>query len=184
MAILRFICLSIYKFTYMKKLLIMFLAAMFILPCAAQRAGLVKDEGGYTNIRQGPGTNYAVVDQIPDGFYINFAPGTGSWYKVYTSYTDDSPQELIGYIHSSKVVVPKRQGGCKTLGYVLDEGGYTNIRKGPGTRHAIVGKVRDGSYILFSYDSDNGWLKVYTQTGAFRGYMSANKISPVESPCF
>lgn len=169
----------------MKKLLLMILAAMFILPCAAQQAGLVKDEGGTTNIRKGPGTNYAVVEQVPDGSYISFSRGTGNWYKVYTTYTDGSPQELIGYIHSSKVVVPKRQPGvCKMLVYVNDEDGYTNIRKGPGTRYAIVGKVRDGSFILCSGDYEDGWYKVYTQSGTFRGYMSAKKVSITESPCF
>ena len=162
----------------------MILAAMVMLPCVAQNPALVKDEGGMTNIRKGPGTNYAVVEQIPDGMFINYGPGQGSWYKVYTTYTDDSPQDLIGYIHSSKVVVPKRQGVCKMVAYVNDEGGYTNIRKGPGTGYAIVGKVRDGSYILCSGDYGEKWFKVYTQTGTLRGYMSANKISILESPCF
>ena len=155
-----------------------------MLPCAAQRFGLVKDEGGYTNIRKGPGSNYAVVEKIPDGMFINFVPGKGSWYKVYTTYTDDTPQDFIGYIHSSKVVVPKRQGVCKMVAYVADEGGYTNIRKGPGTNNAIVGKVRDGSYILCSGDYSDKWFKVYTQTGTLRGYISANKVNILESPCF
>ena len=66
----------------------------------------------------------------------------------------------------------------------LDEDGYTNIRKGPGTRYAIVGKVRDDSYILCSGDFEDGWYKVYTQTGTFRGYMSAKKLEVTESPCF
>ena len=168
----------------MKKLLLMILAVMVMLPCAAQRSGLVKDEDGYTNIRKGPGTNYEIVDQVPDGMFINYGPGTGKWYKVYTSYTDGTPQDFIGYIHSSKVVVPKRQGPCKMVGLVMDEDGYTNIRKGPGTRYAIVGKVRDGGYILCSGDYSDGWFKVYTQTGTFRGYMSAMKIQITESPCF
>ncbi len=103
----------------MKKILLLVLAAMIMLPCAAQRAGLVKDEDGYTNIRKGPGTNYEIVDQVPDGMFINFGPGKGNWYKVYTSYTDGSAQELIGYMHSSKVVVPKRQGEWKQVGQVV-----------------------------------------------------------------
>ena len=55
---------------------------------------------------------------------------------------------------------------------------------GPGTKYAIVGKVRDGGYILFSGDVDAKWYKVYTQAGTFRGYMSANKILRMESPQF
>lgn len=168
----------------MKKILLLVLAAMIMLPCAAQRAGLVKDEDGYTNIRKGPGTNYEIVDQVPDGMFINFGPGKGNWYKVYTSYTDGSAQDLIGYIHSSKVVVPKRQGEWKQVGQVVDEDGYTNIRKGPGTKYAIVGKVRDGGFILYSGKYGDSWYKVYTQAGTFRGYMSAKKIQPTESPSF
>ena len=168
----------------MKKMLLQILVAMVMLPCAAQRPGLVKDEDGYTNIRKGPGTNYAIVDKVPDGMFISFGLGQGKWYKVYTTYTDGSEQELLGYIHSSKVVVPKRQGPCKMVAHVVDEDGYTNIRKGPGTRYAIVGKVRDDSYILCSGDFEDGWYKVYTQTGTFRGYMSAKKLEVTESPCF
>ena len=175
----------LFKIITMKKLLMLFVAFMVMLPCAAQtRFGLVKDEDGYTNIRKGPGTNYEIVDQVPDGMFINFAPGKGNWYKVYTSYTDGSEQEMTGYIHSSKVVVPKRQGAWKEVGMVKDEDGYTNIRKGPGTKYAIVGKVRDGSYILISGDYDATWYKVYTQQGVFRGYMSARKVMKLESPQF
>lgn len=168
----------------MKKIVLMILATIMLLPCAAQRAGLVKDEGGDTNIRKGPGTNYEIVETVPDGSFINFGPGSGNWYKVFTCYTDGTPQDLIGYIHSSKVVVPKRQGVWKKLGYVVDEDGYTNIRKGPGTKYAIVGKVRDGGYILYSGNFGDSWYKVYTQTGTFRGYMSAKKIQATETPSF
>ena len=69
-------------------------------------------------------------------------------------------------------------------GRVQDSDGYTNIRKGPGTKYAIVGKVRDGGYILYSGKYGDSWYKVYTQAGTFRGYMSAKKIQPTESPSF
>ena len=61
----------------MKKLFPLLLAFVMSVPCLAQqmRPGLVKDEGGYTNIRKGPGTQYEVVDQIPDGMFINFVKG-------------------------------------------------------------------------------------------------------------
>ena len=65
-----------------------------------------------------------------------------------------------------------------------DEGGETNIRKGPGTKYDIVGKVKDNSYILYSGEYGDKWYKVYTQAGALRGYISANKLEPLESPAF
>lgn len=70
------------------------------------------------------------------------------------------------------------------MGLVKDEDGYTNIRKGPGTKYAIVGKVRDGGFILISGEFNDRWYKVYTQKGAFRGYISANKVMRMESPAF
>ena len=145
---------------------------------------LVKDEGGETNIRKGPGTNYAIVEKISDGFFINCIPTKGAWTKVYTTYTSGEQQDFIGYIATSKLVFPKRQGAWKMVGQVKEEGGYTNIRKGPGTNYAIVGKVKDGSFILYSGNYDDKWLKVYTQKGELRGYMSGSKINALESPSF
>jgi uncharacterized protein YgiM (DUF1202 family) len=170
----------------MKKFLPLLLAFVISMPCLAQqmRPGLVKDEDGYTNIRKGPGTQYAIVEQVPDGMFINFAKGTNGWCKVYTNYTDGTPQDLIGYMSANKIVVPPRKGPMKEVAMVKDEDGYTNIRKGPSTRHAIVGKVRDGSYILISGDFEDRWYKVYTQKGVFRGYISANKVERLESPQF
>ena len=70
------------------------------------------------------------------------------------------------------------------MGLVKDEDGYTNIRKGPGTKYAIVGKVKDGGYILISGEYDDPWFKVYTQNGTMRGYISAKKVLRIESPEF
>ena len=69
-------------------------------------------------------------------------------------------------------------------GLVKEEGGFTNVRKGPGTKYAIVDKVLDGSYVLISGDYGDKWYKIYTQRGAFRGYISANKLEDMESPEF
>lgn len=170
----------------MKKLTVLLLLVAMNMTAMAQsyRAGLVKDEGGFTNVRKGPGTNYAVVDKIQDGFFVNFQNMGNGWAKIYTNYTDDTPQDLIGYMSMSKIVVPQRKGEYKYVAMVAQEGGYTNIRKGPGTNYAVVGKVRDGSYILYSGDFNSNWYKVYTQKGVFRGYMAASKLESLESPQF
>ncbi len=170
----------------MKKLITLLLAIVIGIPCMAQqlRMGLVKDEDGYTNIRKGPGTNYEIVDQMPDGMFVHFTKGTKGWHKVYTVYTSDGTQEFLGYMAANKIVVPPRKGEWKEVAQVKDEDGYTNIRKGPGTKYAIVGKVRDGSFILISGDYDAKWYKVYTQNGTMRGYISGNKVDKMESPTF
>ena len=169
----------------MRKLVTFLLAMLMGIPCMAQyRMGLVKDEDGYTNVRKGPGTKYEIVDQVPDGMWVSFTKGEKGWHKIYTTYTSGEEQEFIGYMSANKIVVPPRQGAWKQVAQVKDEDGYTNIRKGAGTKYAIVGRVRDGSYILISGEYDDRWFKVYTQKGTFRGYISANKVLRIESPMF
>lgn len=167
----------------MKKLILIIVAVVMSIAAFAQSPALIKDEGGYTNVRKGPGTDYAIVEKLKDGMPISYKrSSTSGWYKIYYIGGGNS-DAFIGYVASSKVVVPKRQGAWKYVGQVKPEGGYTNIRKGAGSSYDIVGKVKDGSYILYSRSS-NGWYKVYTQSGAFRGFMSASKINMTESPAF
>ena len=168
----------------MKKLLFTLLALATMLPATAQKPGLVKDEDGYTNLRKGPGTTYDIVDQIPDGMFVYYKAGPDGWNLIYTPTEGAESYEFIGFMAGNKIVVPKRSGDKKYVGKVKDEDGYTNIRKGPGTNYAIVGKVKDGGYILYSGGKEDRWYKVYKQDGTFRGYMARNKIMKTASPAF
>lgn len=170
----------------MKKLLLLVLAVACSLPILAQTRGMVKREGGYTNVRSGPGTQYSVVRKIKDGSTIYYTNYNGSWCEVYSS---PSQRSFIGYMASSKIVRGggydrdydrgnydrgQRRGGYRTA-WVVDEDGYTNIRRGPGTQYSIVDRVRDGSYISVG-GSERGWYRVYNSRGVLRGYISGNKI--------
>ena len=66
--------------------------------------GYVKDEDGYTNVRQGPGTNYAIVTQILDGnpVYYTIVPNS-NWYLVY-----DERGNTLGYMYSNRIVPSNR----------------------------------------------------------------------------
>ena len=164
----------------MKRFFFALVVALMALPSMAQlRWGLVKEEGGFTNVRKGPGTKYEIVDQVRDGMFLQFSAGTKGWYKVYETYTDGSEPKMIGYMSANKIVVPQRAGAAKRVCMVKDEDGYTNVRKGPGTKYVL-----DGSYVLISGDYGDKWYKIYTQRGAFRGYISANKLEDMESPEF
>ncbi len=170
----------------MKRQSLLFVSLLFALCSMGQQLkfALVKDEGGITNIRKGPGANYGVVETIDDGFFVNVVATKGAWTKVYTTYTDGSKQDFIGYISTSKLIYPKRQGEYKQVAHVKDEGGYTNIRKGPGMDYVVTGKVKDGSYILVDCRYGEAWHRVYTQQGRLRGYISDSKIEMLESPQF
>lgn len=60
-------------------------------------------------------------------------------------------------------------------GHVIREGGYTNVRQGPGTNYAIVQKIKDGSPIYYTNYNSN-WRVVYDNAGNALGYMHASKV--------
>lgn len=161
----------------MKRFFLTLLAMLCMTMAFAQTVYLVKDEGGYTNIRKGPGTNYGIEMTWQDGNYLYCTKLDNGWAKAY-SRTSDGTQYFLGYISNTKLVSPPRDGVRRTLMYVVREGGYTNIRKGPGTNYSIASKVKDGSWLLVNYSDaiNKAWVRVYTQQGKLRGYISANKI--------
>ena len=169
----------------MKRLVIMMALAISALGVSAQTRGTVKQEGGYTNIRKGPGTNYPIVAKVKDGSSIYYSAGTNGWYKVYTD-----KMQFSGYVSASKIVTGNSRSNAnanstilKQYAFVKQEGGYTNIRKGPGSSYAIVEKVKDGSTIIVD-TSFNSWVRVFRNNGSLIGYISASKLEYIESETF
>ena len=167
----------------MRKFFVLLMLLSFAIGADAQTRAFVKQEGGYTNIRRGPGTNYGIVRKERDGNPILIGDNVGGWYEVYSS-----GGSFVGYIAASKVVFggnqPRRprynrynDGGGLISVQVAQEGGYTNLRNGPGTNYRIVGKVRDGSYVYtYPGDGTGGWQRIYNGNGGFRGWMAKSKL--------
>ncbi len=68
-------------------------------PIAGLLTAHVIREGGYTNVREGPGTNYGIVTKIKDGSPIYYTDYNDKWCEVY-----DASGQMLGYMHSSKVI--------------------------------------------------------------------------------
>ena len=68
-------------------------------PVAGLLPAHVIREGGYTNVRQGPGSNYPIVTKVKDGSAIYYTTYNASWCNVY-----NTAGELLGYMHTSKVI--------------------------------------------------------------------------------
>lgn len=157
---------------------------------AASAAGTnatVIQEGGYTNVRSGAGSSYSIVEKIKDGSPIRVGRNVNGWYEVL-----NAQGGLRGYMHASKVVF----GGQAAAAYapaprgaklspqdmmtavVKPEGGYTNVRQGPGTSYGIVTKVPDGGDIFCNATDFNtaSWVKVYDLNMNFLGYISRSKL--------
>ena len=94
----------------MKKFLLLLVLAALAIPSMAQIYGYVKQEGGYTNVRKGPGTSYGIVTKIKDGSGIYYEPYNGSWCKVF-----NNNQLFIGYMAASKIVSSSSRGGVPSI---------------------------------------------------------------------
>ena len=66
-------------------------------------------------------------------------------------------------------------------GRVISSDGFANIRKGPGTKYAIVRKYQSGDYLYYTPEK-SGWSKVYTSKNksSYMGYINTNLIAKVE----
>ena len=168
----------------MKKFLLLIMLLCIAVVADAQRRAFVKQEGGYTNVRTGPGTGYGIVKKVRDGNPITIGYNISGWYEVYEG------DYIIGYIAASKVVFGRQGGQPRRPRYdrynnggglisvqVAREGGYTNVRSGPGTNYRVIGKVQDGSYVYtYPGDGSGGWQRIYYSNGNFRGWMARSKL--------
>ena len=131
------------------------LSALFLLaPSMATAAEMVSVKGTLVNMRSGPGTGYRVTWQLEKGYPLQVLAKKGSWLKVRDFENDRGwiSRSVIGRTPHYIVKVP-----------------VANIRKGPGTRHAIVAKAvrydllrtreRRGDWVrVQSVDGPQGWV--------------------------
>lgn len=175
----------------MKRLIILTIVMLYAITTQAQiYYGQVKDPDGYTNIRSGPSTKHAIKTRYNSGDYLYYTPQDNGWSKVYSG---TSSNTYMGYMHSSRIVkvnpnepsVSPSHSSSSTgfkYGLVKDPDGYTNIRRGPSTRHAICRRYNSGDY-LYYVSEGNGWSKVYSDNSisTYMGYMHTSRIEDVKS---
>lgn len=88
-------------------------------------------------------------------------------------------EQSVPSIKAQKAAAPAAAAAPAGLlsGNVIQEGGYTNVRKGPGTSYEIVNKIKDGSPIYYTVYNGN-WCVVYDNAGNMMGYMHSSKVIP------
>ena len=112
------------------------------------------------NFREGPSTSYKVIDTLRRGDIVQVLEQSGSWYKVkYSGRT--------GYMYAKYLSVSSAEYGTVTAGVL-------NVRKGPSTSYAVLGKVTRGDSVLITGKSGN-WYKIAYKSGT--AYVYASYIS-------
>jgi len=66
---------------------------------------------------------------------------------------------------------------AQTKGIIHDADGYTNLRKGPGSRYEVVTKIREGQPFEYTRISESSWWRVRLKNGK-EGYVHKSRIQP------
>jgi uncharacterized protein YraI len=131
-----------------------------------------QSQGIYTttatvNVRKGPGTNYQTVAKIPKGTSVQVVGKQGPWLKVQSKHGNPP-----GYI-DERFALPRKEKAAPPQ--ASSPGMYTttatvNVRRGPGTSHAIVAKIPKNSKVQV-VGAEGDWLKVQSKHGNPAGYI-------------
>ncbi len=134
--------------------------------------GIVKVSGSL-NVRKGPGTTYAVVGKLHNGDKVTVTGSTDGWYAI--SYDGGTGYVSSAYItksDGSETSAPTEKPESFTG--VVKVSGSLNVRKGPGTTYAVVGKLRNGDKVTVTGSTD-GWYAISNDGGT--GYVSSAYIT-------
>ncbi len=134
--------------------------------------GTVKVSGSL-NVRKGPGTSYASVGKLYNGDKVTVTGSTGDWYVI-------SFNGGTGYVSSAYIT----KGGAQETATptakpesftgTVKVSGSLNVRKGPGTSYASIGKLYNGDKVTVT-GSSGSWYVISFNGGT--GYVSSAYIT-------
>lgn len=126
------------------------LAALAAPLAHAQTASsMVSVKGSTLNMRSGPGTHTEVLWELQQGYPLQIIQRKGGWLQV-RDFENDS-----GWVAG-------RLTG-RTPHHIV-KARVANIRSGPGTQHAVVGKVQYGD-LLRTREKRAEWVRVERTSG-------------------
>lgn len=134
------------------------LMATTTLPAWAQN--MVSVSGNSVNMRSGPSTQNPVLWELKRGYPLQVIRRQGSWVEVSDFENDKGwvARSLVG--NAPHHVVKSRTA---------------NIRRGPGTNHAVVGKADYGD-VLRTREKRAGWVRVEHTANGTSGWVSASLL--------
>lgn len=163
----------------MKRILLLIAVVALAIPTFGQQYyGQVVDPDGYTNIRKGPGTNYAITNHYESGDFLYYTPLKNGWSKVYSA---NKASSFMGYMATDRILRVNPTKSTSTANEVTYKGvitdpkdTYVNVRKGPGNNYAIATRLNIGTVVRYA-KSTASWYKVYLG-GKCLGYVHKSRI--------
>ena len=147
-------------------------------------SGVITDD--YVNLRQGAGTNYAVLTMMMKDTKVIFeeaAPVNSSWYKITEQTTKKTGYVYADYVRAEASQNDKPASG--STGYVNTD--FVNLRKGAGTSNAVIVCMRENTkFTLISETPTNNWYNVKLSDGTtgwvINDYITINQSSGNTDP--
>ncbi len=99
---------------------------------AQSESAYVKVTADALNVRTGPGTGYAVADELAQGKVVKVLGAQDGWYQIGSGYIDAAYTEAATYEEALEQL------------YIRVTQGPLNIRSGPGTGYSKVGSLAKG----------------------------------------
>ncbi len=116
---------------------------------------------GPLNIRSGPGTDYAVADELAQGKVVKVLGAQDGWYQIGS-----------GYIDAAYTEAATAEEALEQL-YIRVVQGPLNIRSGPGTGYSKVGSLAKGRCVKV-VSVQSGWYQIE------QGYVSAAYVEETD----
>lgn len=134
---------------------------------AQERIGKVT--GSNINVRKGPGTQYARITNLSAEQFVTIVGEKDNWFQAQIA--DGTVGWIAGWLINEQ---------NESLEKAVVTGSIVNIRKGPGTHHAVSGQVKTGAELTI-LKSESNWYLVKLPDGKqgwIAGWMvSVNRVA-------
>jgi uncharacterized protein YgiM (DUF1202 family) len=115
----------------------------------AQAQRMVSIQGSVVNMRSAPGTGSQVLWELDRGYPLQVIGQRGNWLQV-----RDFERDTGWVLRRLTGKVPHH----------IVKASVANVRKGPGTQHAVVGKAARGELVR-TLAKRSGWVRVKRDGG-------------------
>jgi len=122
--------------------------------------------GGYVNLRQGPSTESGVVMRVTSGSTFYMQGNYGGWCY---GYVNANGTQVYGYMYETFL-----SSGATTAVVTTRNGGQVNVRSGPSSSYASLGKLASGTQVKVLLKG-SGWYMI--SGGGLEGFMSTQYLS-------
>ena len=139
------------------------------------------------NVRSGPGTEYAVIGNVPQGTVVGVLSEYGNWYQVYVP-----SLSMNGYMSKNYLTLTSSPSPSTPAASTMPASGtgvvsnpnpssYVNLRQSPSMSAPVLGIYYNGAVFTLLAATSDGWYQVQINgnIGYFRHeYVTVNGGNP------